>query len=455
MRRFALRSVALSSAILVGAALAGTRPQYGGNLRVETHIVPTSLDPADSTQPESVARANMTALLFDTLIVLDAQGRSRPSLASSWQVEPGNQRWTFNLRPGAKFHDGSAVTPDAVAASLRVANPTWSVLASSGAVVIERDSPSPELPYELARSRNSIVKRDGVKIFGTGPFRVQSFTPGRHLTLVANEDSWAGRPYVDSVDIDFGRSGRDQLIALDAGRIDVAEVTPDQTSRAASMNRPTLSSAPIELFELSFLRDPTSTDDKTLRLALALSIDRASIRRVILQSSGESTAALLPNWISGYAFVFPSGQNLALARQKRAEAKTARTLSLAFDSSDPFVELVAERVILNAKDAGITMQTTTSATPDLRLIHIPLDTVTARVALTELTSQAGLPNPRLANVSADALYQAESAALQTQRMIPLFYVPARYALAPQVRDAKLSITGSPRLADVWIGAPAR
>ena len=454
MRPSALRSLALSSLLLAGFAAAATRPQYGGTLRVATRITPASLDPADNAQPDSVARRNLTALLFDTLVVTDARGHLHPALAASWQADPGSQRWTFVLRKDVKFHDGSPLTPDAVAASLRANNPTWKVVPQADSIIIEREASAPELAADLARARNAIVKHNGNSLSGTGPFRVSSFTPGRHLVLAANEECWAGRPYLDAIDIDLGRGGRDQLISLESGRADLAEVTPDQTPRAALGSRRILSSAPIDLITLVFQRDPQSADDRNLRSALAFSIDRASIRHVILQSSGDPTAALLPNWISGYAFVFPAAQNLTLARQKRAEVQQTPTWTIAYDSSDPFAELVAQRIILNAKDAGLTLQPTSSATPNLRLTRLALDSADPRIALTAITSQLNLPSPKLTNAASESLFQAERAALETQRVVPLFYLPASYVLSPQVRNVTLSLTGTPQLADVWLGAPA-
>jgi ABC-type transport system substrate-binding protein len=421
---------------------------------VTTHIALTSLDPADETQADSIARGTVSALLFDTLVAVDAHGRLHPSLATSWQADPGNQRWTFVLRRDVKFHYGSALTPDTVAASLRVTNPSWKILTDANCVIIERDSPAPELPAELARSRNAIVKRDGNILSGTGAFRVSSFSPAKQLTLAANEDSWSGRPYLDHIEVDFGKNGRDQLINLEAGRSDIAEVSADQTARASVGARRVLSSLPIELIALVFLRDAQSQDDHNLRSALALSIDRDSIRRVILQSAGDSTAALLPNWISGYAFLFPATQNLALARQKRSEVRQPPGWTFAYDASDPFTQLVAERIVLNARDAGLTLQTTSSATADLRLLRIPLDSADPTLALDQITSRLGLQAPKSPPVSSAALYQAESAALQTQRVIPLFDLAASYARSPQIRNLTLTLTGTLQLADVWLGAPA-
>src|SRR5439155_82475 len=82
------------------------------------------------------------------------RGILQPAIATSWEPEPGNQRWHFYLRPGISFHDGTAVSADAVAASLRTANPNWKVFPTGDSVVIECASPDPWLPAELALARN-------------------------------------------------------------------------------------------------------------------------------------------------------------------------------------------------------------------------------------------------------------------------------------------------------------
>lgn len=308
--------------------------------------VATSLDPADDAQPDSVERRNLSALLFDTLVVVDAHGHLHPALATSWQTDAARQRWIFVLRRDVRFHDGSVLNPEAAAASLRNANPGWKILADTNSIIIERDAAAPDLAADLARSRNAIVKRDGRTLSGTGPFRIGSFSPGKRLSLVANEDSWAGRPYLDEIDVDFGKSSREQVISLESGRLDIAELTANQAGRAGLGERRVLSSPPSEVVALVFLRDPQSADDRNLRSALALSIDRESIRRVILESAGDSTGALLPNWISGYAFLFPWRQNLALARQKRSEVRQAPTWTFAYDSSDPLTQLIDRKSVV-------------------------------------------------------------------------------------------------------------
>ena len=432
-------------------ASAETRPQYGSTLRMATRIAPQNLDPADKTQPDSCARRNLTRLMFETLVTLDDRGRVAPSLATSWQAAPGNQRWQFSVRRGVKFHDGSLLTPEAVAAALRTANPDWSVSAAGDSIVIERDSSDPDLPTRLALSRNSITKRsEGGTLIGTGPFHITNWQPGKRLSLAADEGYWGGRAFVDAIEIDLGKATRDQLIALDLGKADIAEVAVDQSRRAAAEGRRVVSSAPVELMALVFGRDRTSAEDGKLREVLALSIDRKSIRDVVLQGSGEASGGILPNWVSGYGFVFQSEQNLTRAQQLRGEVKYAPTWTLGYDADDPLARVMAERIELNARDAGIRLQVTSNATADVRLTRITLASVNGRIALAAAAATVGML-PKMSGVSVDDLYQAENGILQTQRVIPLFQLPTSSALIAAVKDWDEDRDGTLHLDNVWLG----
>ncbi len=433
-------------------ASAETRPQYGSTLRMATRIAPQNLDPADKLVPDTAARRNLGRLMFETLVTLDDRGRVAPSLATSWQAAPGNQRWQFSVRRGVKFHDGSPLTPEAAAAALRMANPDWSVSATGDSIVIERDSSDPDLPARLALPRNSITKRsEGGTLIGTGPFHVTNWQPGKKLSLAADEGYWGGRAFVDAIEIDLGKATRDQLIALDLGKIDIAEVAVDQSRRTATEGRRVVSSAPVELMVLVFSRDKTSTEDGKLREALALSIDRKSIRDVVLQGSGETSGGILPNWVSGYGFVFQSEQNLTRAQQLRGEVKYAPTWTLGYDADDPLARLMAERIELNARDAGIRLQVTANATADLRLTRITLASVNGRIALAAAASTVGTPLPKMSGVSVDDLYQAENGILQTQRALPLFQLPASTTLSVAVKDWDEDRDGTQHLDNVWLG----
>jgi len=449
MRRIVSIWLAVSS-LLFGVLIAGaeTRPHYGGTLHVTMRAAPLSLDPADTAVPDSFAQRSLASLLFDTMVSLDDAGRPKPALAESWQASRGNHRWVFQMRRGVRFHDGAPLTAEIAAASLRFANPAWNVSAAGDTVVIEREAADPELLGELALPRNSIVKRDSDnKANGTGPFHVVDWQPAKKLTVAANEDCWRGRPFPDGVEIEMGESFRDQMTALELGKAELVEVAPEQAHRFSQEGRRLASSAPIELVALVFARDPSSPDEKALREALGWSIDRASMRSVLLQGAGQLTATVLPTWMSGYGFVFPTDADLGKARQFRSQVRTAPTWTIGYDSSDSVARLVVERIALNARDAGLTLQPTSSSTADLRLLRIPLASPDAWIALENLAAQTSLPAARSKEGSTEDLYTAEQAALSRERVIPLFHLPATYAFAASLRNGAVRLDGGWDLAD--------
>ena len=441
-----------SSLLCALSARAGTRPHYGGTLHVEMRAAPTSLDPGDSNPADGVELRNLFGLMFDTPVSLDEQGRPEPGLASSWQAEPGNQRWRFFLRHGVTFQDETLVTPDAVAASLRKTNPTWKVFSEGEAVVIGRDSPAPNLPAQLTLPRNSIVKRDGGKISGSGPFVVSRWDPGKRLLLAARDDYWGGRPFLDAIDMEMGKNLREQMIAFDLRKTQVIGVAPEQALRAAADGRHVESSSPIELVALVYRRESQSPQDERQRQALALSIDRELLNTVVLQGGGEPAGGLLPNWMSGYGFLFPASVNLELARQVRSEIPHTASWTLGYDAADPAARVIAERIVLNARDAGLGMQTTSANSADVRIVRAPLMSLDPQIALGELAATLGLPPPKFASNSVDDLYSAESKLLQTQRVIPLLHLRTAYGVSNTVKNWKTGRDGSWRLADVWLTA---
>ena len=448
MKRYSSLLLAASSLLWHGIgsrpASAESRPHYGGTLRAAVKEMPQTPDPVTSSAPNGLSR-----MIFETLVSLDDRGRPQPLLATSWQSEPGSQRWRFILRSGVSFHDGAPLDSGAVAASLRNSNPEWKVIAAGELVMIETESAHPDLPAELALARNSIVRRDG-KISGTGPFAIAQWEAGKHATLAANEQYWGGRPFLDSVSVDFGKNDRDQMLSLDLGKADVIEVAPESIHRAHAENRVVMTSEPQELLALVFARDPGSEDEIHARNALARSIDTAAVNNVVLQGGGEPTGAPLPNWISGYAFVFSAGGSVERARQERMLSKHVPTWTLGYDPSDPIARVLAERVLLNARDTGITLQLINTGSPDLRLTRIPLSSSDPHVALAELAKALHLSQPKIGNGSVGDLYAAEKALLQSHRLIPLLHLRSAIALRPNVHDWNLLPDGTWSVSNVWL-----
>ena len=194
----------------------------------------------------------------------------------------------------------------------------------------------------------------------------------------------------------MGKSSRDQMIALDLNQADVVEIPADQARRATAEGRH-IANAGVDLLALVFSRDARSADESKLRDALAMGIDRSAINNGLLQAQGEPAGTLLPNWMTGYAFLFPAGLNLAGARRMRAETLAVSSWSLGYDSADPLSRIIAERIALNAHDAGLTLQLANSAPPDLRLQRLPLDSLEPHVAITRLAAALRLTPPFVPN----------------------------------------------------------
>jgi ABC-type transport system substrate-binding protein len=450
MKPSGLALLVASSLLISGLAGGATRPHYGGTLHVALSAAPRSLDPADPQQSRSLVLRNLYSLIFDTLVTLDDRGKPQAALASSWQADPNLQRWEFHLRQGVTFPDGSPLTPAVVAASLRAANPSWNVFPTADTVVTERNAPAPALLAELALPENSIAKRDGGKLIGTGPFVVTAWETGKKLTLSARDDDWAGRPFTDAIEIDFGQSPREQMIALELEKAQVINLAAEQAHRAPAEGPRVAASAPIELMALAFTRDRQSPEDGRQRSVLSLSIDRGSLNRVVLQNGGEPAGGLLPDWMTGYGFVFPVSVNLEAARQERINIQHATAWTLGYDASDPAARVVAERIVLNARDAGLTLQLASANAADIRLVRMPIVSLDPRVALVELAAGLGLPQPRFSSSAAEERYAAENALLQSQRVIPLLHLRSAAGVQAAVKNWSPAQDGSWRLPNVWL-----
>lgn len=448
MKRTHLRWLAASSLLLCAiAAQAAQHPRYGGTLRVEMRAAPVSLDPTDEGAPlEAAARARLAPLLFDTLFRVDAEGRLHPQLADWYAYQDEGKSWKFAIAKGIRFADGTPLGAADVATSLAASNPDWRVHAEAGVVVIETADPHPAMLAELALPRNSIVRRVGGALTGTGPFTVAQWIPGQRLLLKPNEDYWQGRPFVDGVDLQFGRASRDQALDLDLNRADIVEVSPEQSRGDARRVR---SSRPVELFAIAFDRTRSGGADARLREAISLAVDRDSIARGIFQGLAEPAGSLLPQWVSGYAFLMAPQRNVNRARQLRDESHPA-PIVLAYSPNDGLARMVAERVALNARDAGIVVQTTPSNGPaDAHIVRARVASPDARVALAAMAQRLSLNLPHPPWTLEDA-YAGERNLLKDFLVVPVVCAADAEALSDHVKDWSPAQGGAWHLQDVWV-----
>jgi len=436
----------LAAASLALAALAPARPRYGETLRVQMSAVIQTPDPAEwpADPVEAAAKARLISMVFEPLVKLDDSGRPQPALAISWRQDNGGRRWQFRLRPGVKFHDGTPLTAAVAAAALGARG--YSTVGTGETISIQSEKPLPDLPRELAQPRNAIVNRtpEGA-LAGTGPFRLADWTRARRAALAAFEDYWSGRAYLDAVEIAMNRPPREQMLDIELGRADLVEIPIAEHRRAQQRNLRLWTSNPSELMAILFERNRPTVQDARLREILGLAVDRGAMHAALLQRLGEPTGALLPQWISGHAFLFAPARDLARARQLLPTGQTP--LQLACEATDPLARLIADRIALNAREAGLTVRVvTTAAEPDLRLVRLPVtsaNAVEALEALGQAHELSGEPTP-------ESLYRTERRLLAEQWIVPLFHVPVIFGLSPRLRNWMPSRSGAWKLEDVWL-----
>lgn len=429
MRRIRSRFVVASSCLVIlVAAQAARRPRYGGTLRLETSAVVTSLEPAAAAGDsfDQAVKQRLLSHVFETLVRLDEKGEPQPLLATSWAHDAARKRWVFTTRPNVLLHNGER----------------WE---TAGGIAVDDGRPIEEILRGLADPQNAILVRaaDG-SLAGTGPFRIASWQPGGALKLTAHEGYWGGRPFLDSMEVRFGRARREQALDLEAGRADVIELPASEVRRAQQRGASVVLSAPVEVMALVMDTAPPG-----LEQALALAIDRSAIHNVLLQRTGTISGALLPYWLSGYSFVFPAGMDAARAREL---AGARQPLTFSYDQQNPLVRSIAERIMLNAGEAGIPLRAVPKPPAAVRLVNVRFASCDPARALAELAAALETQAPVPASSDPAQLYAAESGVLAARRVVPLFHLPAAYQLSPAVHGwpARGASTDRWRLDDVWL-----
>jgi peptide/nickel transport system substrate-binding protein len=288
----------IANSLVSGPALAET-PKRGGTLRVATQSASTAdtLDPGRGTQTTDYDRA---FVFFNGLVLLDSKLAAQPELAESFTT-PDAKVWTFKLRPGVTFHDGSKLTPADVVYSLnRIKDPKSGSSARAlatqmveieadgpGAVRITLAAPNADLPVILGTPHFMIVK-DGATDFskanGTGPFMLKEFSPGIRSIGVRNPNYWKpGKPYLDAVEIFSIEDETARLNAMLAGDIQVAsQITPRSAKRVKASPGFAVFETPSGNYNDFILRqdsDPTKNPD--LVLAIKYLFDREQMQAAL------------------------------------------------------------------------------------------------------------------------------------------------------------------------------
>ena len=313
-----------------------------------------------------------------------------------------------------------------------------------------------------------------------GAFRIAEWEPGSHLTLAANEDYSGGRPFVDWVDIQMGRSVKERLLDLELGKTDFIEIPPEQARYASGQGIRVSTSQPDELVAVVFVAGRPAAEDARLREALSRAVDRSAMVNFILQKEGEPAGGLLPQWSSGTAFLFSTAADQAGAKELAGQIGGSPRIVLGYDASDSLEESLAERIAVDAREAGI--HVAPEALPndrvpsncDARLVRLRMPSPDPGAALASFfkalmpdynangPTEPPLPPPGVPNgltetewlaagAPAEHIYDVERGIVNSYRVVPLVWLPEVYGLSARVRDWKAPAAGEGwPLADVWL-----
>jgi peptide/nickel transport system substrate-binding protein len=285
--------------------LLGVRPSRAAAGPVGTITVGMTV-PAGRIDPLTVADTGGICMLSQTgeyLAVSDPDLRLRPVLAESWSPNDDGGVWTFKIRKGVKFHDGRPMTAADVAATIdRLADPANGsvalsafngVLSKGGAVAVDDDTvvfhldaPNGAFPYLVSSDNyNAIILpadyHGGFEadFNGTGPFRLEKFTPRAQASFVRNDDYWGDRAIPDRTLFIFYDSTQAQVLAMQGGQLHVLLHVPVQGSQALLAD-PDLAIVPLKSSaheEVHMRTDKGPFADKRVRRAVALCLNRENL----------------------------------------------------------------------------------------------------------------------------------------------------------------------------------
>lgn len=332
--RRALAAAALALPLAAGAAA----------LRIASAFDPQTMDPHGLAL---LYHSRVVTQVYESLVNRDAQFKLEPSLAQSWQmVSP--TLWRFKLRPGVKFHDGSAFTADdAVFSVERALGPTSQRAFTLKAVAavkkvddttieFQLSSPDAVLPEKLlqvAMMSRAWCRAHGVEraqdfngkqetyavrnANGTGPFRLKTYQPDVRTEL-ERHDAWWGRAdarngNVDAVSFVAIRSDATRLAALASGEVDLVYDPPFQDVERLKQDPKITITTTTDLGTQYFTFDQSRNEllhgdvkdrnpfkDRRVRQAVAQALNVDLIVQKVLRGQGVPTGSLLSPLVDGY-----------------------------------------------------------------------------------------------------------------------------------------------------------
>lgn len=274
---------------------------------------------------------------------------ARPALAESWEISSDGRIYTFKLRSGVKFHDGTELNADAVVRSLnRMTDPNdksyvkgmymnaeygvanWERLEKVDDMTVRLTLKQPDAAqlhrlFHPAAAIMSVKAMDefgpevGLNPVGAGPFKLEKFVPGQEAVLVAFDDYWQGRPRIDKVIVRGYPDEAAMVAAIEAGEVNFAAYPPSAAIERFK-NNPNLKverGLPLVNLFLGLNRLKPPMDNINVRRAINYAINRQNLIDGALYGLGVLPASFIGPAEFGYD---PAGLQISIYDPEKAKA---------------------------------------------------------------------------------------------------------------------------------------
>lgn len=304
-------ALGLATAVSVAAltlsapqALAQT-PKSGGTLVIGQDEGPDRIDPHGTIM--SFQHRIIVNGVYEALLALDKDLNIKPSLATEWKEESPTA-YTFTIRDGVKFHDGTPMTiedvlftfkrimdPDRasdartkmrmIKAVSKVDDKTVRIELKQPSAPFMRYMASPEVTGIVSKAFTEANKNDLTRVSnGTGAFAITEFSPGVKVVFSKFADYWdKGLPYLDGVELRIIPDDSTRIAALRTGEIDMTFFRPDKAPLLRVLNNVDIQEPLANSTQmLPFNCERAPLNDLRVRQAFALSVDRTAIMNTVM-----------------------------------------------------------------------------------------------------------------------------------------------------------------------------
>lgn len=256
--------------------------------------------------------------IMETLVDADENGVLRPGLATDWSVSEDGLTWTFTLREGVTFHDGSAFDAQAALLALTRAweqpgilqkTPITDISEQDGKVVFTVETPFTALPSVLAHSTTVIpapaafdADRNPIALIGTGPFSVTEFTPPQSVSMERFDGYWGDAPKLESANYLAASRAETRALLAESGDADLV-FTLDASGYGHLQHVDTIETMAVPIPRAVLLKvnaEHPFFADVRARQALSLATPRAGIASAITRFPESAAGQLFPPALSDW-----------------------------------------------------------------------------------------------------------------------------------------------------------